>query len=71
MIDMLRQRLKRHAATNAVQEEQALKEMLQELTLYALWRGGFFEVAAFQVGTSLRGAWLLGFGGSEGRRNLS
>ena len=54
MIDLLRQRLKRHPATNAVQEEQVLKEMLQELALYALWRGGFFEVAAFQGGTSLR-----------------
>jgi hypothetical protein len=54
MIDLLRKRLKRYSATNAVQEEQAVKEMLQELPLYALWRGGFFEVAAFQGGTSLR-----------------
>lgn len=54
MIDLLRKRLQRHSATNAVQEEQALKEMLQEIALYALWRGGFFEVAAFQGGTSLR-----------------
>lgn len=53
MIHLLRQRLKRHPAANAVQEEQALKEMLQELALYALWRSGFFEVAAFQGGTSL------------------
>lgn len=54
MIDLLRKRLQRHSAANAVQEEQALKEMLQEIALYALWRGGFFEVAAFQGGTSLR-----------------
>ncbi len=54
MIDLLRKRLQRNSATNAVQEEQALKEMLQEIALYALWRGGFFEVAAFQGGTSLR-----------------
>lgn len=54
MIDLLRKRLKRHPSTNALQEEQAVKEMLQELALYALWRGGFFEVAAFQGGTSLR-----------------
>ena len=54
MIDLLRQRMKRYPATNALQEEQALKEMLQELALYALWRGGFFEIAAFQGGTSLR-----------------
>jgi len=34
MIDLLRQRLQQVSATNAVQEEQALKEMLQEVTLY-------------------------------------
>lgn len=54
MIDLLRQRLQAYAAGNALQEEQALKEILQELALYALWRAGFFEVAAFQGGTSLR-----------------
>lgn len=54
MIDLLRQRLQSQAAGNAVQEEQALKEILQELALYALWRGGFFQIAAFQGGTSLR-----------------
>ena len=54
MIELLRNRLKRYSATNAAQEEQALKEILQELALYGLWRGGFFEVAAFQGGTSLR-----------------
>jgi len=41
MIDLLRKRLQQVSATNAVQEEQALKEMLQEVALYALWRGGF------------------------------
>jgi hypothetical protein len=54
MIELLRKRLTAYPATNAAQEEQAVKEMLQELALYALWRGGFFEVAAFQGGTSLR-----------------
>ena len=54
MIDLLRKRLPHYSATNAVQEEQALKEMLQEVALYALWRGGFFEIAAFQGDTSLR-----------------
>jgi predicted nucleotidyltransferase component of viral defense system len=37
-----------------VAEEQAVKEIVQELALYGLWRAGFFEVAAFQGGTSLR-----------------
>lgn len=54
MIDLLRKRLEKYSATNAVQEEQALKEILQEIALYALWRSGFFEIAAFQGGTSLR-----------------
>jgi len=54
MIDLLRKRLEKYSAINAVQEEQALKEILQEVALYALWRGGFFEIAAFQGGTSLR-----------------
>lgn len=54
MIDLLRKRLEKYSAANAVQEEQALKEILQEVALYALWRGGFFEIAAFQGDTSLR-----------------
>jgi hypothetical protein len=54
VIDLLRRRLEKYSATNAVQEEQALKETLQEVALYALWRSGFFEIAAFQGGTSLR-----------------
>ena len=54
MIDLLRKRLEKYLATNAVQEEQALKEILQEIALYALWRSGFFEIAAFQGGASLR-----------------
>jgi Nucleotidyl transferase AbiEii toxin, Type IV TA system len=54
MIDLLRKRLQQYSAANALQEEQALKEILQEVALYALWRGGFFDIAAFQGGTSLR-----------------
>lgn len=54
MIDMLRKRLERYAASNAKQEEQALKEILQEVALYGLWRAGFFQVAAFHGGTCLR-----------------
>lgn len=54
MIDLIRQRLASYNAGNAVGEEQANKEILQEVALYLLWRGGFFEIAAFQGGTSLR-----------------
>lgn len=54
MIDLIQQRLNNYHAANPIEEEQALKEILQEVALYALWRAGFFEVAAFQGGTSLR-----------------
>ncbi|MGQ0800247.1 MAG: nucleotidyl transferase AbiEii/AbiGii toxin family protein [Pseudomarimonas sp.] len=54
MIEIIRQRLLRYRAGNALEETRALKEILQEVALYALWRAHFFEVAAFQGGTSLR-----------------
>jgi predicted nucleotidyltransferase component of viral defense system len=54
MIEIIQQRLLRYRAGNALEEERALKEILQEVALYALWRADFFEVAAFQGGTSLR-----------------
>ena len=54
MIELLQQRLASYNAADPLAEEQALKEILQELVLYALWRNGFFDVAAFQGGTSLR-----------------
>ncbi|MCP4769129.1 MAG: nucleotidyl transferase AbiEii/AbiGii toxin family protein [Gammaproteobacteria bacterium] len=54
MIELIQQRLDSYQATNPVQEGQPIKEIIQEIALYALWRAGFFEVAAFQGGTSLR-----------------
>jgi predicted nucleotidyltransferase component of viral defense system len=54
LIEIIRQRLASYEARDALEEEQAIKEILQEVALYLLWRGGFFEVAAFQGGTSLR-----------------
>ena len=54
MIELIQQRLDSYAPSNPVEEEQATKEILQEVALYSLWRAGFFEVAAFQGGTSLR-----------------
>jgi len=54
MIELIQQRLESYRASNPVEEDQALKEILQEVALYSLWRAGFFEVAAFQGGTSLR-----------------
>ena len=54
MNEIIQQRLDQSGAANANEEEQALKEIIQEIALYALWRAGFFAVAAFQGGTSLR-----------------
>lgn len=53
MIDLIQKRLAEYKAS-PVDEENALKEIVQEVMLFALWRADFFEVAAFQGGTSLR-----------------
>ena len=54
MIDLIKKRLAEYNVSNPVEEENALKEIVQEIMLFALWRADFFEVAAFQGGTSLR-----------------
>ncbi len=54
MIEIIQQRLDSYKAANAIEEQQATKEIIQEIALYALWRAGFFEKAVFQGGTSLR-----------------
>jgi len=54
MIDLIQQRLSEYKASNPIDEENSLKEVVQEIMLFALWQADFFEVAAFQGGTSLR-----------------
>jgi predicted nucleotidyltransferase component of viral defense system len=54
MIDLIQKRLDKYGVSNQIEEENALKEIVQEIVLFALWSAGFFEVAAFQGGTSLR-----------------
>ncbi|MDT8385673.1 MAG: nucleotidyl transferase AbiEii/AbiGii toxin family protein [Gammaproteobacteria bacterium] len=54
MIDLIQKRLAEYKAASLIEEENALKEIVQEIILFALWRADFFEVAAFQGGTSLR-----------------
>lgn len=54
MIELLRKRVEYYSPSDAKQEEQVIKEVLQEVALYGLWRSDFFEVAAFQGGTCLR-----------------
>lgn len=54
MIDIIRQRLNSYTINNVIEEDSALKEIVQEIILFSLWDAKFFEVAAFQGGTSLR-----------------
>ncbi len=54
MIELIQQQLDSYKTTNPVEEEQATKEIMQEVALYSLWRADFFKIAAFQGGTSLR-----------------
>ncbi len=53
MIDLIQEKLDTYNISNQLEEEYAIKEILQDIALYGLWRKGFFEVAAFQGGTSL------------------
>lgn len=54
MIEIIQNRLDSYKVSSPVEEAQAIKQIMQEIALYALWRAGFFRVAAFQGGTSLR-----------------
>ena len=46
--------LERYSSRSLQEHEQALREILQEIALVGLWRGKFFEHAAFYGGTALR-----------------
>ncbi|ALJ16269.1 nucleotidyl transferase AbiEii/AbiGii toxin family protein [Sphingopyxis macrogoltabida] len=54
MIELIREKLDQANTETPVGRENALKQILQEIALYALWRADFFDVALFQGGTSLR-----------------
>lgn len=54
MNDIIQARLSKYNVANAIDEENATKEIIQEIALYGLWRAKFFDVAVFQGGTSLR-----------------
>jgi predicted nucleotidyltransferase component of viral defense system len=54
MNNALEQMLKRYQCRSFHEHEQALREILQEIALVGLWRGKFFEHAAFYGGTALR-----------------
>ncbi len=45
--------LEKYAPKSPMEQERALREILQEISLVGLWRGKFFEHAAFYGGTAL------------------
>ena len=54
MNNVIEQMLARYEIKNTNDEVNALKEVIQEIVLSGLSRGGFFDVAAFYGGTALR-----------------
>ena len=50
----IQDRLNSYGCASAIEEEQALREITQEIVLAALGRTSFFDKAAFQGGTCLR-----------------
>jgi predicted nucleotidyltransferase component of viral defense system len=52
--DLIQKKLEHYKCQTSEDEENALKEITQEVALFALQKSGFFTVAAFQGGTCLR-----------------
>lgn len=53
-VTIIQERLLTYQCQTVLEQENALKEIAQEIALMALSRAGFFRVAAFQGGTCLR-----------------
>lgn len=53
-VQMIQQRLSSHNCQTEIEEQQAIREITQEVVLAALGRGDFFKHALFQGGTCLR-----------------
>ena len=53
-VEIIQQKLLTYKCQTIIEQENALKEIAQEIALMALSRSGFFRVAAFQGGTCLR-----------------
>ncbi len=54
MNEIIRTQLKNYKTKSLEDEKQALRDLLQKITLLALWRSKFFEHAVFYGGTALR-----------------
>src|SRR4026208_448949 len=53
-VEVIKQRLLSYNCQTIAEQDNALKEIAQEIALMALARAGFFHTAAFQGGTCLR-----------------
>lgn len=54
MNDIIKRMLQPYNTATQAEAERAVREILQEIALIGLWRGKFFEHAAFYGGTALR-----------------
>ncbi len=54
MNESVKTMLQKYSPKSPFEQERALREILQEIALVGLWRGKFFEHAAFYGGTALR-----------------
>ena len=54
MNNVIENMLSKYDIKNKTDETNAMKEIIQEIILCGLSRGGFFDVAAFYGGTALR-----------------
>lgn len=54
MNNVIENMLSKYDIKNKVDETNAMKEIIQEIVLCGLSRGGFFDVAVFYGGTALR-----------------
>ena len=54
MNNVIENMLSKYDIKNKTDETNAMKEIIQEIVLCGLSRGGFFDVAAFYGGTALR-----------------
>jgi len=53
-IDIIQNKLEQYRCKNLLEEENAIKEITQEIALLALSRAGFFKIAEFHGETALR-----------------
>ncbi len=54
MKQVIKDYIQRKNPQNVHDYDRAMREIIQQITLFGLWRSGFFEYAAFYGGTALR-----------------